>query len=145
MSKSNAFETALLGLIFNNAAITNIGDAGGLQPSAADGNLYVALHTANPDEAGDQTTSECAYGGYARVPVTRDGTGWTVTGNSVSPNANISFPEALSGIETATYASIGVASSGASMILYSGALTPSIDISAGIEPTIKTTSTITED
>lgn len=36
MSMSNAFETEILDLIFNNAAIANIGDAGGLQPSATE-------------------------------------------------------------------------------------------------------------
>lgn len=145
MSKSNAFETALLNLVFNNAAIANIGDAGGLQPSVADGNLYLALHTANPDEAGDQTTNECTYGGYTRVAVARDGAAWTVTGNSVSPSSNVVFPVCTSGTEIATHASIGVASSGAGMILYSGALTPNIAISISIQPTIKSTSAITED
>ena len=45
MSKSNSFETAILGLIFNNTDIAGIGDAGGLQNSAAAGSLYVSLHT----------------------------------------------------------------------------------------------------
>ncbi len=30
-------------------------------------NLYVSLHTGDPGEAGDQTTSEAAYTSYARV------------------------------------------------------------------------------
>ena len=71
MSKSNAFETSLLGLLFNNTDIANIGDAAGLQNSAAAGSLYLALHTADPGEAGDQTTNECTYGSYARVAVAR--------------------------------------------------------------------------
>ena len=62
MSMSNAFETELLDLIFNNAAVANIGDAGGLQPSAAAGSLYVSLHTGDPGEAGNQGTN--GYGLY---------------------------------------------------------------------------------
>ena len=65
MSKSNTFENDLLLLVFNNTDITLIGDAAGLQNSAAAGSLYVSLHTADPDEAGDQTTNETAYTDYA--------------------------------------------------------------------------------
>ena len=54
MSKSNAFENSLLQLLFNNVDIANIGDAGGLQNSAVAGSFYLALHTADPGEAGDQ-------------------------------------------------------------------------------------------
>ena len=53
MSASNAFETALLNNILKNAAIANVGDATGLPGSATAGILYVALHTADPGEAGD--------------------------------------------------------------------------------------------
>ncbi len=61
MSKSNTFENDLLALIFNNTDIADIGDAGGLQNSAAAGSLYVALHTSDPGEAGNATTNETAY------------------------------------------------------------------------------------
>jgi archaellum component FlaG (FlaF/FlaG flagellin family) len=78
MSKSNTFETDLLGLIFNNTDITLIGDAAGLQNSATAGSLYVSLHTADPGEAGDQITNETAYTNYARVAVARTGGGVAV-------------------------------------------------------------------
>jgi hypothetical protein len=67
MSASNAFETDILLLVFNNTDIANIGDAAGLQNSVAAGSLYVALHTADPGEAGNQSTSETTYTGYARL------------------------------------------------------------------------------
>ena len=51
----------LLKLIFNNTAWANIGDAGGLLPSASAGSLYLSLHTASPAEAGTQSTSEVSY------------------------------------------------------------------------------------
>lgn len=134
MSKSNAFETSLLGLLFNNTDIANIGDAAGLQNSAAAGSLYLALHTADPGEAGDQTTNECTYGSYARVAVARTGGGWTVSGDTASNTALAQFPECTSGTETITYVSIGMLSAGASVILYSGALTASRSVSSGIQP-----------
>lgn len=146
MSKSNTYENELLLHIFNNADIALVGDATGLRGSSTPGNFYVALHTADPGEAGSQTTSECAYTSYARVAVSRSGsTGFTVTGNSVSPTATVSFPQATGGTETATYWSIGVAASGASKALYTGALSPSIAITTGVTPQITTASTITED
>lgn len=134
MSKGNTFENELLLLIFNNTAIALIGDASGLQPSATAGSLYVALHTGDPGEAGVATTSECAYGSYARVAVARSGAGWTVTGNAVTNAALIQFPQCTSGSETATYFSITTASSGGTKILYRGALSASLAISSGIQP-----------
>jgi hypothetical protein len=145
MSKGNNFENALLALIFNNSNIANIGDAAGLRGAAAAGQLFVALHTADPGEAGDQTTSEVAYTGYARVGVARSGAGWTVTGNSVSPAANIDFPPCTGGTATATHFSIGTVASGAGLILYKGAISPTIAIANGVTPRLTTATAITED
>lgn len=142
MSKGNTFENDLLGLIFNGDAIANLADNAGTSPLTE---LYVSLHTADPGEAGDQTTNECAYTSYARVAVARTSGGWTITDNSVSPAANIDFPAAIGGTETATHVAIGTASTGTGKILYSGAITPNISISTGVTPRIGTGSTITED
>jgi len=84
MSKSNAFEAAFLDLLFLNTDIANIGDAAGLQNSAAAGSLYLSLHTADPGEAGTQSTSEVAYTGYARVAVARSGAGFSRSGSALS-------------------------------------------------------------
>lgn len=145
MSKGNTFENELLNLILNNTNIANIGDATGLRGSTSAGSLYAALHTADPGEAGDQTTSEVAYTSYARVAISRAGSAWTVTGNSASPAANIDFPAATGGSATATHFSIGTAASGAGKILYKGAISPSIAISTGVTPRLGTGTTITED
>lgn len=145
MSKGNTFENELLEHIFNNADVPLIGDAAGLLASAADGNLYVSLHTGDPGETGNQTTNECAYTSYARVAVTRNGTGWTVTANSVSPAANIDFPAATGGSETATHFAVGTASSGTGKVLYKGTVTPNIAISTGVTPRLTTATAITED
>lgn len=146
MSKSNTFENELLELLFNNVDIPDIGDAAGIQNSATAGSFYIALHTADPGEGGTASTNECAYGSYARVAVARSGAGWTVSTNTVENAAQISFPECTSGSETITYVSITVASSGASVILYSGALTSSRAVSSGITPLFAASGlTVTED
>ncbi len=142
MSKSNAFENDWMKLIFNGTAIANIADNASTGPLT---NLYISLHTADPGEAGTQATSECVYTSYARVAVARSGSGWTVTNNSVSPVADISFPAATGGTETATHFSVGVASSGAGKILYSGTVTPNVSISSGVTPRLTTATTIQED
>lgn len=122
MSKTNTFENELLLHIFQNADITLIGDAAGLQNSAAAGNLYVSLHTAEPGEAGDQTTSETAYTNYARVAVVRSSAGWTVSANQVSNTAAINFAACGVTGATLTHWGIGTDSSGAGKLLYSGPL-----------------------
>ncbi len=58
---TTAAANALLLLMLNNVDFANIGDAGGLQNSAADGNLYLSLHTSSPGEAGSQSTNEISY------------------------------------------------------------------------------------
>jgi hypothetical protein len=143
MSKGNTFENDWLKLIFNATAIANIADNAATSPLT---NLQVSLHTADPGEAGDQTTSETAYTGYARVAVARTTGGFTVTTNSVSPVANIDFGECTASPGAAiTHFAVGTASSGAGKLLYSGTVTPNITMAVGVIPRLKTTSTITED
>lgn len=145
-SKGNTTENSLLLLIFNNTNFADVGDATGLRGSSTAGNLYVALHTGDPGEAGTATTSEAAYTGYARVAVARSGAGWTVTGNSVSPAANVDFGECTASCSaTLTHFSVTLASSGGSVILYKGAITPNISLATGVIPRVKSTTTITED
>ena len=139
-AKGTTFNNDFLKLIFNATAIANIADNASSSPIS---NIYVSLHTGTP-AGGNQTTSECAYTNYARVAVARNGTGWTVSGSSVSPAATISFPAATAGSETATYFGIGTASSGSGKLLYYGAISPNINISNGVTPELTTSSTITE-
>lgn len=142
MSKSNTFENDLLKLIFNASSIANIADNAASSPLT---NLYVSLHTSDPGEAGNQTTNECAYTSYARQAVARTSGGWTVTANSVSPVADITFPACTGGSETATHWAVGTASSSTGKVLYSGAISPTIAISTGVTPKLTTASTVTED
>ena len=131
MSKSNVFENELLLLIFNGTAIANLADNAASSPLT---NLYVSLHTADPGEAGNQTTNECAYTSYARVAVARSGSGWTVSSNTVTNAALVQFPQCTGSSETATHFAIGSASSGTGKIFYKGALSASLSISSGIQP-----------
>jgi hypothetical protein len=144
MSKGDTFENDLLKLIFNATAIANIADNAASSPLTS---LYVALHTADPGDAGNQGTSEISYTGYARVAVARTTGGWTASSaGSTSPVATIVFPASTGGTGgTVTYASIGVAASGATKILYSGAVTPNITVANGVTPQLGTGSTVTED
>jgi hypothetical protein len=138
MSKGNTFENDLLLLIFNNTNAADIGDATGLRGSSTAGSLYVSLHTGDPGEGGNQTTSEAAYGSYARVAVARSGAGWTVSGNAVSNAALVQFPQCTSGSETLTHFAVGVASSSTGKVLYKGALSASLAVSSGIQPQFAT-------
>lgn len=143
MSKGNTFESDLLALIFNATAIANIADNAATSPLT---NLYVSLHTADPGEAGSQTTSETAYTGYARVAVARTSGGWTVASGSASPNANIDFGQCTASPGAAiTHAAVGTASSGTGKVLYKGALSASITMAVGVIPRLTTGSAITED
>jgi hypothetical protein len=123
MSFSNTAETAVLNYVFVG---TNVS-------WDANTDLWIALHTADPGEAGSAVTSEAAYGSYARVTLTRS-SDFTVSGNQVS-NANLEqFPQCTSGSEVITYASIVTSSSGAGTIIARAALTSSITVSTGVQP-----------
>jgi hypothetical protein len=147
--KSNAFQTALLDLIFNatiGTALTNLAANSSTSPLTS---LFVALHTADPTNSGTQSSNEISYTGYARVAVARTTGGWTISGDSpasVSPAANIVFGAMTGGTGgTVTNWSIGVASSGAGDILYSGTVSPNIVVTTGVTPELTTASAVTED
>lgn len=142
MSKSDVFENDLLKAIFNATAIANLLDNAASSPIT---NLYVSLHTADPAEGGTQSSNEVAYTSYARVAVARTSGGWTVTGNSVSPAADITFPAGTGGSGTATHFGVGTLASGAGKLLYKGPITPNITLGNGITPKLTTATAITED
>lgn len=142
MSKGDVFESDFLKLIFQAVAIANIADNAATAPLT---NLYVSLHTADPGEAGTQSTSEATYTGYARKDIVRTTGGFSVVGNVVQPISDITFPASTGGGGIATYAGIGTGASGAGKLLYKGAITPTINMASGNTPVIGAGSTITED
>jgi hypothetical protein len=148
MAKSATFDNDLLKLIFNATAIANLADNAAASPLT---NLYVALHTADPQSVagagtvGTQNASECNYTGYARVAVARTTGGFTASAaGSTSPVAAVTFPPGTAGAGTAAFFSVGVASSGATKMLYSGAISPTIVTGNGVTPQLTTATTITE-
>lgn len=122
MSKSNATETDFLALTFTATAL----------PWAAASQLDIHLHTADPGEAGTSSTSAATYTSYAAVTVSRSGSAWTVTGNTVTNDNLIQFPQCTGGTNTITHVSI--TPNGSTQILYSGALNSSLSVSSGIQP-----------
>lgn len=123
MSKGNTTENDLMKFMFQGTAMPSYGSL-----------LYVSFHTADPGEAGSQTTSEATYPDYARVAISRTSGGWQVVANQADNLVEITFPECNAsfgaGTETLTHVAIGTASSGAGQILYKGALTAPIIVSA---------------
>lgn len=142
MSISNTTETAILSLIFNATAWGNYADNAATSPQT---NIAVGLHTADPGESGDMTTSEATYTSYARVSVARTSSGWTVSGGSVSPVANIDFAAGTGGSGTVTNFSTGKTGGGATAILWSGTVTPNIVTGNGVTPRLTTATAITLD
>lgn len=137
MSKSNALEQQILDYIFLGTA----------PPWAGDATMYVAYHTADPGEAGDQTTNEASYAGYARVAVSRSGSGFSRTGSVMSNVPAFEFPECSEVItQVLTHFSYGRNASGAGQIFYKGALTDSVTVTQNATPrSLAGTITVTED
>lgn len=143
MSKGNTFENDLMKLVFNATAIANLADNAASAPAT---NLYVSLHTADPGEAGDQTTSEATYTGYARVAVARTSGGWTISTNQAQNTAVVTFGQCTAGTNTLTHFAIGTGSTGAGKVLYKGALTSSLAVSTNVIPEFAANGiTVTED
>lgn len=141
MSIADVTEDALLNLVFSATTFANYAINATASPET---NIVVALHTADPGDAGAQNTSEAGYTSYARVNVGR-AAGWTASsGGSVSPAANIDFPASGASGTTVTHFSTGKSGGGASAILWSGTVTPNIAIgAAGITPRLTTATTCT--
>lgn len=143
MSKGDTFENDILKLIFNATPIANIADNAASSPLT---NLYLSLHSADPGEAGTEATNEVTYSGYARAAVPRNSTGFTVSGNSTTLTSAVNFPASSGGGSNASHFAVGVASAGATKILYKGALSASIPCAtSGVTPQLGTGTTITED
>lgn len=142
MSFSNTAEQAIMALIYNATAWANYADNAATSPQTQ---VAVALHTADPGEAGTQTTSEIAYTSYARVNVNRNSGGWSVSAGVVSPVATISFPAGTGGTGTASYFSTGKTGGGATDVLNRGTVSPSIVTGSGVTPQLTTATTISLD
>lgn len=146
--KSNYTAEMILNLLYKGTT-----DAGLAADNGSVDTIYFALHTADPGDSGTQATNEVTaakYPTYARVGVQRGsgfGTVSTLNGASkIGPVATINFPatDAAGTGCTITHFSTGIASSGATSILHSGTITPSITIPAGVAGIIPQLTTATE-
>lgn len=123
MSMSNTTENDVLKMMLQGA-----------DPSwRAGATQWIALHTADPGEAGSAVTSEATYTSYARVSVTK-ATGWTDGGATFSNAALVQFPQCTGGSNAITHFSVVTTTSGAGQILVSGALSATLNVATGIQP-----------
>ena len=122
-------------LIFQAVAWGNMADNAAATPQT---NISMALHTADPGEAGTQATSEATYTSYARQSVARTTGGWTEASGTITPVAQIAFPAATGGASTITHASAGKTGGGASDVWMSGTATPNVAVTNPIQPILST-------
>jgi hypothetical protein len=134
-SMTDAFETALATLLFNNTTITNIGDAAGIIKSTSDGSTQLALFTvAATDASTSLATNQVAYTGYARPTQVRTASGWTVSGDTVSNAALIQFGEMTAGGPvTAVHLGLGFLATGDVLRLHQD-LAADLVINNGVNP-----------
>lgn len=146
MSISNTTETAIMKLVFQAVAWANYADNAA---TSAQTNVGMSLHTADPADAGDASTSEIGYTSYTRVNVARTTGGWSESGGVISPVSSIDFPAGTGGSGTATHfasaKSNATPPTGAQAILWSGTVTPNIVTGNGVTPRLTTASTISLD
>jgi hypothetical protein len=139
--KTATFENETLRLWFNAVAIANLADNAAASPA---GVWWISLHTADPTDAGNQSSSEATYAGYARVAVTRDASGFTVVGSTVTLAALLSFPLCTSGNNLITHLGVGLQQTGGGALKFSGPVTPNIAVADGVTPQLSTGTSIVE-
>ena len=140
-------EDSILNLLFRAVTWAAYASAVGTET-----NIGIALHTADPGDAGTAATSEMttgAYTGYTRVNVPRTTGGWSASsGGSISPAANIDFPAGTGGTGASatffsTSSSSGTPPTGAAAVLWSGAVSPAIVCGNGVTPRLTTATALT--
>lgn len=128
MSLSNTTEAAALDVFLR-----------GTDPAyRAGATQYLALFSGDPGETAS-LAAEATYTGYARVALTK-ASSWT---GSASPYTNtnlIQFPPCTAGSTAATHFAVVDTASGAVAMMISGALSATLNISAGIQPQFPATS-----
>lgn len=135
MSKSNTTENDVLLMALK-----------GTDPAwRTNSNLYLALYTADPGEAGTAITNEAAYTNYARQTLVK-ASAWTDNGSSFANAGLIQFPQCGASGATITHVAIVTTASGAGQILYSGQLNSPLAVSNLIQPQFAIGAlTVTED
>lgn len=137
---SGAANSFLL-LVFNTTTWANVAINATASPIT---NVELSTHTASPSGS-SQTTSESAYGSYARVPVSRasGAGGFTITSATMALSTLTSMPAATSGTETITHFGLGTAHTSTGSLLFWGTVTPNIAVATGVTPQITTATMLT--
>jgi len=122
MSLSNSTEADILDALLR-----------GLDPSyRAGATQYLAMFTADPSETGS-IADEADYTGYARVALTKS-SAWTGTSSPFTNAALIQFGACTAGTNALTHFAVVDTASGAVNMMISGALSATLNVSAGIQP-----------
>lgn len=122
MSLSNSTEADALDLFLR-----------GLDPAyRAGANNYLALFTADPGETAS-LAAEANYTGYARVAIPK-ASSWTGTASPFTNTNLIQFGACSAGTNAITHFAVVNSSSGAVSMMISGALSSTLNVSAGIQP-----------
>lgn len=122
MSLSNATEADILDVLLR-----------GVDPSyRAGATQYLALFTADPGEAAS-LSNEANYTGYARVALTK-ASAWTGTASPFTNTDLIQFGICTAGTNALTHFAVVDTASGAVEMMISGALSATLNVSAGIQP-----------
>ncbi len=129
MSATNLLEAAVMKYIMEGTS-----DATWTALAAAT-EFYISLHTANPADTGDQTTSEAAYTGYSRILVARSSAGWTTTVGSSVNDGEIAFGQCTANPGgNLTYIGLGLSASGAGTLLKYNPLDNAVAMQVGTVP-----------
>lgn len=139
MSASNYLEAAVMNLVFLGQAWSGWAQN---DVTAPDAYLALALCTGDPGEAGNMSTNEATYAGYARVDLPRDDTAWTVTGGAANPINPVVFPTVTGGSDVLTFFMVGRAGGGALDYLMAGECSPNTQVTAGRTPRLGVATTI---
>jgi len=122
MSLSNTTETAALDMFLR-----------GTDPAyRAGATQYLALFTGDPGETAS-LAAEADYTGYARVALTK-ATAWTGTSSPFTNTSLIQFGACTAGTNAITHFAVVDTASGAVTMMVSGALSATLNVSAGIQP-----------
>lgn len=122
MSLSNATEAAALDVFLR-----------GLDPAYRVGaTQYLAMFTGDPTESGS-LAAEANYTGYARVALTKSSS-WTGTASPYTNTNLIQLGACTAGTNALTHFAIVDTASGAVSMMISGALSSTLNVSAGIQP-----------
>ncbi len=141
MGTSTTNANSWLLLMFNTTTFANYAINATASPET---NIATSLNVADPGAGGTMATSEIAYTTYARISVARTSGGFTVSTNTVVLAGATTFGACtVAGTSPATHMTWGKTGGGAAIILWSGTVSPSIAVSAGVTPSLTTATTLT--